>query len=959
MRSIHSVTNTVQTLHVIYSDSSCECTMLPTPFISLPGQKTDDVYSAYSAHLIVSNGPIGHRIQALENAVPDIGAKLQDLLEQVGWKLHVFVGDAAKTNSAIFRIQKRRQLAAGTKRKLSIQVKCLLHQICLVRRPSILAIDSYWSTVVRLAHLFENWSFKRQFGISLLHILKQPGIAVSEFPDEMSNWKLRADWLVKGRKVVEQVSKAEFPQSVIMVDVIVNALEYGSNALFKRTSLLTRMSNLGSHHPEYTTLAKECMERFLDMASGSFGKRLVERTVLLLDDGLQEMIDLGGFSPTPERLVLFFRLIVSCMSDLWRRMIFEFSRYPWKWFDILAQDLSLKQFVEKFDQVQAQSTSHCCSCVDSEFSQVILAECLTSLSKEPMHEQYRIYNDVKQVLQQEKNLRVQTAAHRAVRSLSGWNIFQRENTQGVQMGTAEYKSHLQNLSAQWKSLSQDDKAAWNIQARHEQMCREELVGTPLPAKGEGMSELDLAVGRKGRSKLSGKRLQLNTELYNQHFLWSTPTQLGDGDGALKAELIDVKSPDDQVSAFLRDTIHAVYQDVAGDNSENTEDLADSSLDCFPGGLCRSGCHFDKANQFVYRLHKELDERKIKSGSLLTLTLTDHHHTHVFFSGITLKKPLLQTAILASIQDDVVSFQQDPNSSIPCITTTHHMFLQMLETGSTATSVHVEHWLYKPIIDDTKALRVNADHILTSFTVDIASSKSVSRKRPIKLPFGLKEIRKPRKRKTEAGAGAKHQAKRRRIQDPTDDLPCECDSDSGSDSNSSSGNPSDIDGSGEVAPLFEEDNEVEPISEIMENEMKAEWQVAEEIQEADKNKARLAKYTQGEGTAATAESKNKTKTFFSQRLGLGCGSIAPTGRAKCYHCKVLIGRDTIRFEWYWNKLRPNGWLHNHCLIETAQKFELLDETMRQLDELTSASSSSDNTVREESARILASMRRKTS
>ena len=175
MRSIHSVTNTVQTLHVMYSDSSCECTMLPTPFLSLPSQKTEDVYGAYSAHLIVSNGSIGHRIQALENAVPNIGAKLQDLLDQVGWKLHVFVGDAAKTNSAIFKIQKRHQLAVGAKRKLSIQIKCLLHQICLVRRPSILAIDAYWSTVVRLAHLFENWSFKRQFGISLLHILRQPG----------------------------------------------------------------------------------------------------------------------------------------------------------------------------------------------------------------------------------------------------------------------------------------------------------------------------------------------------------------------------------------------------------------------------------------------------------------------------------------------------------------------------------------------------------------------------------------------------------------------------------------------------------------------------------------------------------------------------------------------------------------------------------------------------------------
>ena len=448
-----------------------------------------------------------------------------------------------------------------------------------------------------------------------------------------------------------------------------------------------------------------------------------------------------------------------------------------------------------------------------------------------------------------------------------------------------------------------------------------------------------------------------------------------GDGALKAELIDVKSPDDEVSAFLQKTIHAVYQDVVGDNSEKTEDLADSTLDCFPGGLCRSSCHFDKANQFVYRLHRELDERKIKSGSWLTLTLTDHHHTHVYFSGISLKKPLLQTAILASIQDDMVSFQHEPNSSIPCITTTHHMFSQMLETGSTATTVHVERWLYTPLIDDTKALRVNADHVLTSFTIDIASSKSVSRKRPIKLPFGLKEIRKPRKRKVKEVAGAKYQneAKERKrerqdgVQDPTDNLPCEhsssmfdanSNSESGSDSDSGSsrGDHCEIEDSGDMAPFLEEDNEVEPISEIMENEMKAEWQVAQEIQEADKNKAKLAKYVEAEGTA---EPKSRSKTFFSQRLGLGFGSVAPTGRAKCYHCKGLIGRDTIRFEWYWNKLRPNGWLHNYCLIETAQKFELIDETMRQLDELTSGSSSSDNTVREESARILASMRAKAS
>ena len=177
MPSVHTITNTVQTLHIVYNDQSCESVPLPSPMICLSGQKTEDVYAAYASHLIVSNDGIGYSIRALEKAVAndDREVKIEEWLRKAKWKIQVFVGDAAKTNTAVFKYQKHLQQRLGEARKLSMQIKCMLHQVCLVRRPAALSISGYWCTLVRLGHLFEQWSFKRQFGLALLQLLRLPG----------------------------------------------------------------------------------------------------------------------------------------------------------------------------------------------------------------------------------------------------------------------------------------------------------------------------------------------------------------------------------------------------------------------------------------------------------------------------------------------------------------------------------------------------------------------------------------------------------------------------------------------------------------------------------------------------------------------------------------------------------------------------------------------------------------
>ena len=108
-------------------------------------------------------------------------------------------------------------------------------------------------------------------------------------------------------------------------------------------------------------------------------------------------------------------------------------------------------------------------------------------------------------------------------------MFQKQSLSEAQaLQPNEYSKYVKDLSVKWKHMSAEEKEPYIIQAQFEQEARDQLALEPLGLKESGKSELELQVGKKGCSKISGKRLLVNAEHFQSHDLWSSPTQLGDG-----------------------------------------------------------------------------------------------------------------------------------------------------------------------------------------------------------------------------------------------------------------------------------------------------------------------------------------------------------------------------------------------------------------------------------------------
>ena len=99
---------------------------------------------------------------------------------------------------------------------------------------------------------------------------------------------------LRKRLVIEEVRKARFCESAIMIDLIVSSLEHGTNLFLQRTSWLTTMSSLGSHHEEYEELANKSRQSFVRVMSGSLGKELVHKALGLLGGGLAQAISMDA-----------------------------------------------------------------------------------------------------------------------------------------------------------------------------------------------------------------------------------------------------------------------------------------------------------------------------------------------------------------------------------------------------------------------------------------------------------------------------------------------------------------------------------------------------------------------------------------------------------------------------------------------------------------------------------------
>lgn len=451
------------------------------------------------------------------------------------------------------------------------------------------------------------------------------------------------------------------------------------------------------------------------------------------------------------------------------------------------------------------------------------------------------------------------------------------------------------------------------------------------------------------------------------------TVLNSGNGALKASLIDVSSTDQEVNSFLDNTIHTFHRGSIEATEDNTVIKDEETSGCFPG-ICACHPSWELAVQLAWSFHTHQQQRRIQTGALFMMTCKDiPAFSRTFFTAVTSKKPLIQTVVLASVADSNVSCHE--RDEVPVVTTTTHMFLELLDSSNGKVSeVDVEHWFCQPFVDDNGVLHVNAEHVLDSF--------SFSRKRPttlkpppVPLPFGLtlRKKWKPRKPKAKAkakGVGSKEDDKKRKVEVDSDAHQSENSSESvsSSDQVDNSGNNDNVDADNDI-------DDTEPLNSVMRSELEEAREVAREIENADHD---LHSHLQGEGasamprtkatavTASLSEEKkgstiaptsSKGRSFFSTRLGLGSGSVAPTGRAKCYHCRELISQGSVRFEWWWNKLRPNGWVHSFCVPSLSEKSQLCTDTVQQLENVTatSASSQAGDPVLVEASRLLRAMR----
>ena len=399
----------------------------------------------------------------------------------------------------------------------------------------------------------------------------------------------------------------------------------------------------------------------------------------------------------------------------------------------------------------------------------------------------------------------------------------------------------------------------------------------------------------------------------------------------------METANEDVEKFLDETLHNDDFDVtpapAPENVENDSSICENLPEpCLPG-ICKNdpSTLWESTSAFAKTFQQALDERNIKTGSFLVLSSPDYPLTLYFFLGVILRRPLLQTVVLADVLNDRISFQKDGNGQ-PQFDTSCHLFATFLHaTSKDLKELNFEHWVYTPRLEDGQRLVVCADQMKSQFVIGLTKHKAQS-KPSIKLPFGLSNRNPKKKRHATAQSGKSGPKPKHRRIDKT-----------ASGSGSGDSRSSDSEDPVPKGSVANTEQVVEPITAIVAQSEVDARTLEKEVEDSDQVKAILAEEVP----------QTRGGSFFSKVLGVGTGAIAPTGRSKCRHCSKFIMKDEIRFEWFWNKLRPPSWVHAHCLMSLADASQLRQETLESLRRIASTSSGSrdDNPVSREAARIL--------
>lgn len=186
-----SVMNLVQSIVVSYEDSGKTCQrtfMCHTPLVTVPKTNAATLGLELQSWLLTFLGKVGRRFQLFGMS--------WDAFDMFPIQGTLLVWDSLVTNISVLKRLRILVQIAHQENGHSVLYPvlaniCALHQCSLLRKPLVHHFPGCWSTITRLAHLFEVSTFRQQFRSALVQVVcaSFKYVQVAKLPTQAKEWR--------------------------------------------------------------------------------------------------------------------------------------------------------------------------------------------------------------------------------------------------------------------------------------------------------------------------------------------------------------------------------------------------------------------------------------------------------------------------------------------------------------------------------------------------------------------------------------------------------------------------------------------------------------------------------------------------------------------------------------------------------------------------------------------------
>ena len=198
--NVVSVMNNIQTLVLRFSgEGDCEqppdsyrTFLVHTPMCPLDRANASGIATEFVAWVMFWLGAVGQHWRRFNERL--------ELPSSVPIQCLVISWDSLKTNTAVMKGLRQcvyaRSLVDSSKHGAEqvfplLSNRCAIHQLALIRKHSLFFFGGFWSTIVRLGHLYEIRSFRRHVKKAILQVVLRDfeHIRVHQLPADFEGWQ--------------------------------------------------------------------------------------------------------------------------------------------------------------------------------------------------------------------------------------------------------------------------------------------------------------------------------------------------------------------------------------------------------------------------------------------------------------------------------------------------------------------------------------------------------------------------------------------------------------------------------------------------------------------------------------------------------------------------------------------------------------------------------------------------